>query len=205
MSVSIGAVVLAAGMAVRMGRQKLLLPLDGKPMLTHVLEVVAEVPFVSRVVVIGEPKEELADLCEAQGIPSIFNEKRKSGQASSICLGLAELRGGLDGVLFLQGDQPLVTKSLLKRMLETFQQIHDSKAILVPMHAGVMRSPILFGAHWLKELALLKEDCGGKELVRRYPEHVRTLAWAEPFVFEDADTWEEYLRLQRLLETKSKE
>lgn len=35
MSVSIGAVVLAAGMAVRMGRQKLLLPLDGKPMLTH--------------------------------------------------------------------------------------------------------------------------------------------------------------------------
>lgn len=205
MSVSIGAVVLAAGMAVRMGRQKLLLPLDGKPMLAHVLEVVAAVPFASRVVVIGEPQEPLAALCQEQGIPSVFNEKRKSGQASSVCLGLAELGDGLDGVLFLQGDQPLITKSLVKRMLEAFYQLQDSKAILVPVHAGVLRSPILFGAHWLKELALLKDDCGGKELVRRYPEHVRTLPWAEHFVFEDADTWEEYLRLQRLLETKSKE
>ena len=91
MSVSIGAVVLAAGMAVRMGRQKLLLPLDGKPMLAHVLEVVAAVPFASRVVVIGEPQEPLAALCQEQGIPSVFNEKRKSGQASSVCLGLAEI------------------------------------------------------------------------------------------------------------------
>ena len=201
---AIGAVVLAAGMAVRMGRQKLLLPLDGKPMLAHVLEVVAEVPFASRIVVIGEPREPLAALCQEQGLPSVFNEKRQSGQASSIGLGLAELEDDLDGVLFLQGDQPLITKSLLKRMLDAFGQLHDSKAILVPMHAGVMRSPILFGAHWLKELALLKEDCGGKELVRRYPEHVKTLAWAEPFVFEDADTWEEYLRLQQLLQTPNK-
>ena len=202
---AIGAVVLAAGMAVRMGRQKLLLPLDGKPMLAHVLEVVAEVPFASRIVVIGEPREPLAALCQEQGLPSVFNEKRQSGQASSIGLGLAELEDDLDGVLFLQGDQPLITKSLLKRMLDAFGQLHDSKAILVPVHAGVMRSPILFGAYWLAELALLEDDQGGKELVRRYSEHVKTLAWAVPFVFEDADTWEEYLRLQRLLETKSKE
>ena len=205
MSMAIGAVVLAAGMAVRMGRQKLLLPLAGKPMLAHVLEVVAAAPFASRVVVIGEPQEALAALCREQGIPSVFNEKRQSGQASSVRLGLSELPGDLDGVVFFQGDQPLLTESLVKRMLEAFHQLRDSKAILVPMHAGVLRSPILFGADWLEELALLKEDCGGKELVRRYPEYVRTLPWAEHFVFEDADTWEEYLRLQRLLETKSKE
>ena len=52
MSVSIGAVVLAAGMAVRMGRQKLLLPLDGKPMLTHVLEVVER--LCDRVAIINQ-------------------------------------------------------------------------------------------------------------------------------------------------------
>nr|WP_320148258.1 nucleotidyltransferase family protein [uncultured Anaeromusa sp.] len=201
---SIGAVVLAAGMAVRMGRQKLLLPLDGKPMLAYVLEIVAAVPLASRIVVIGEPAEALTALCQEQGIPSVFNEKRRSGQASSVRLGLSQLASGLDGVIFLQGDQPLLTESLLKRMLEQFQQLNDPKVILAPVHAGVLRSPLLFGSHWLEELSLLEEDRGGKELVRRYPEHVRTLPWAEPFVFEDADTWEEYLRLQQLLQTQSK-
>ena len=205
MSLSIGAVVLAAGMAERMGKQKLLLPLEGKPVLTYVLEVMAAVSFAKRVVVIGEPQKTLTALCLEQGLPSVFNENRQSGQASSVSLGLAQLGAELDGVVFLQGDQPLLTECLLLRLLERFEQLADPKAIVVPVYEGKLRSPVLFGAYWLPELKLLQGDCGGKEVVRRHPEHVVTLSWAEPPVFADADTWEDYLRLQELLETKSKE
>lgn len=47
------AVVLAAGAGTRMGRPKLLLPLEGKPLLAHVLGLVDRLPVDGRVLVLG--------------------------------------------------------------------------------------------------------------------------------------------------------
>lgn len=47
------AVVLAAGAGTRMGSPKLLLPLDGKPLLAHVLDLVDRLPVDGRVLVLG--------------------------------------------------------------------------------------------------------------------------------------------------------
>lgn len=103
MSNRIGAVILAAGTASRMGRQKLLLPLAGQPLLSHVLGVVRKFPWADCIAIIGEPEARLAALCQAQAIRSTYNSKRQQGQAASIVLGVRQLVRDLAGIMFFFG------------------------------------------------------------------------------------------------------
>jgi len=195
----LGAVILAAGTASRMGRQKLLLPLGDKPVLAHVLAVVSQIPFADRLMIIGEPQQELAALGSQYGIRSVYNPDRLSGQATSIAKAISHLDGEVDGVLFLPGDQPLITADLLQTLLSCFGENANNRRIVVPLHKGQYRSPVLFGAAWLKELAELSGDKGGRELIRKHPEAIAAVDWFEEASFLDADTWEDYLKLVQYL------
>lgn len=53
----ITALVLAAGRSRRMGTQKLLLPLDGKPVIAHVVDQLLRSPVDRVLVVIGEDED----------------------------------------------------------------------------------------------------------------------------------------------------
>lgn len=195
----IGAVILAAGTASRMGRQKLLLPLGDKPVLAHVLAVVSQIPFADRLMVIGEPQQELAAIGSQYGIRSVYNPDRHSGQATSITKAIFHLNGEVDGVLFLTGDQPLITAELLQALLSRFCEDANNRKIVVPSHKGQYRSPALFGAAWLPELAALSGDRGGREIIRNHPEAIAAVEWLEEASFHDADTWDEYLELVQYL------
>ncbi len=195
----IGVVILAAGLAARMGQQKLLLPLGGKLLLAHVLATVVELRLDSVVAVIGEPQKQLANLCQEYCIPSIHNPNRLSGQATSVKLGLSHMADDVDGILFLLGDQPLVPLVLLQVMVKSFARETDNNKIVVPVYKGEYRSPVLFGANWRQDLAELTGDQGGRSVVKQYPEHVATVEWTDEQAFWDADTWEDYQCLVRYL------
>ena len=191
----IGAVIMASGAGIRMGRQKLLLPLGGKPLLGHVLTAVAALPLADAVAVIGEPQDELADLCYRHGIRSVYNPARETGQASSIRLGLETIAPDLEGILFLSGDQPFLPTDLLDRLLQRFTELDDSRCIVLPGYNGENRSPVLFGAYWYPDLRALTGDGGGRSIVRHWPQHVHTVEWEDKSAFWDADTWDEYQQL----------
>ena len=191
----LGAIIMAAGSGVRMGRQKLLLPLGGRPLLDYVLSAVAALPLADAVAVIGEPQDELADLCYRHGIRSVYNQARETGQASSIRLGLKTIAPNLDGILFLTGDQPFLPAELLDRLLQRFTELDDSRCIVLPGSSGENRSPVLFGAYWYLNLRALTGDGGGRSIVRRWPQHVHRVEWDDKSAFWDADTWDEYQQL----------
>lgn len=195
----IGAVILAAGLASRMGQQKLLLPLGGKPLLAHALTTVMKLRLDSVIAVIGEPQQQLANLCQEYGISSIYNSNRLSGQATSVKLGLSHVADDVDGILFLPGDQPLVPLALLQAMVKCFARETDNSKIVVPLYKGEYRSPVLFGADWRQHLTELKGDQGGRSVVKQYPEQVATVEWPDEQAFWDADTWEDYQCLVRYL------
>ena len=191
----VGAVIMAAGAGIRMGRQKLLLPLGGRPLLDYVLSAVAALPLADAVAVIGEPQEKLADLCHRHGIRSVYNPARETGQASSITLGLETMAPDLDGILFLTGDQPFLPAVLLDRLLQHFTELDDNRCIVLPGCNGENRGPVLFGAYWYPDLKALTGDGGGRSIVRRRPQQVHTVAWDDESAFWDADTWDDYQQL----------
>ncbi|HWR41683.1 nucleotidyltransferase family protein [Sporomusa sp.] len=191
---------MAAGTASRMGQQKLLLPLGGKPLAAHVLSTVHNLQWADCVAIIGEPKAELSELCCQYSIRAVFNAGRVSGQASSITLALQTLHHQLDGIIFFLGDQPLVPQALIQAILSSFAQLASDKAIIVPCYQGQRYSPVLFGSHWRTSLAGLTGDTGGRSIIRENPDWIRELDWTDPTPFYDADTWEEYQKLKKLSE-----
>lgn len=198
----VGAAILAAGTASRMGRQKLLLPLGEQPVLGHVFTTVRQIPFAETVAVIGEPRQELTALGSQYGIRTVYNSERLSGQASSIATAITHLPGDLDGILFLPGDQPLISVDLLQALLMRFSQEADNQQIVVPSYQKQYRSPVLFGSAWLPELLLLSGDRGGRAIIGSNPQAAAVVEWQDEAPFWDTDTWEDYLRLVRYLHKK---
>jgi molybdenum cofactor cytidylyltransferase len=201
LSVNIAVIILAAGLSTRMGEQKLLLPLGEQPVLAHVLATAAKLGCQHCVAVIGEPRDQLAQLCAHYNIPSVYNPDRRSGQASSLRTGLACLPVDIDGILFILGDQPYISDTLLQALIDTFANCGDPHAIIVPCYQGQSYSPVLFGAAWRDELSALAGDQGGRVLLQQYPQCITRLEWTDPAAFCDIDTPQAY---QELLQNRGK-
>ena len=120
-----GALVLAAGSGRRFGGAKLLAPFRGQPLLAHVLELAARaraaglVASTRAVIAIGDSAA--AELVEATGDGPIVNPQPDRGLSSSLRLGLDALPAGIDAVLVLLGDQPLVRLEVIDALIAAWR------------------------------------------------------------------------------------
>ena len=122
----VSAVILAAGMGTRFGGGKVRAPLDGRPLLAHVLAAVREAGIRRVVLVLG--RDAGADLDAVQavepaalaGVTVAVNPAPERGLSTSLRLGfgVASAAPAPDGVLFLLGDQPRVRAAVLRALLD---------------------------------------------------------------------------------------
>jgi molybdenum cofactor cytidylyltransferase len=209
MTLSITAIVLAAGTSSRMGRPKQLLDWGGKTLLCHVAEV-ALASTVDEVVVVlnkdsgfriqdseiqRQQRDVLATL-EAAGakkLTIVDNEEYRSGQASSLKAGLAALAANSEAALVLLVDQPLVTPSLLNTLITAYRAANAWA--LIPRYKGQRGNPVLLGKPLFAELQQLQGDSGARAVLQRYREHIAWLDLDHPAIIADVDTPEAYHEL----------
>ncbi len=200
-------IVLAAGDSSRFeGRNKLLLPFRGRPVIYHVVREALSSQLEPVFLVLGYTGEEvltaLAELGHHPKLRIIRNELWRSGRASSVRAGIAALPEGAPGALFLQGDMPLVTSELIDLVLEGL--LKSGALLCFPIYKGEKGHPVAFARELLPELARLEGDTSGLALVKRYWD----LAWKIPLeegsTQFDLDTPGDYARLLEL-ERKEKE
>jgi len=113
---AIGVVLLAAGGSGRMGTPKQLLEFGGKPLVRHSAEV-ALAAFESLIAVVGASAAEVEAALAGLPVQVVHNARWKDGVGTSIQAGVqraAEL--GLEGVVLLPADQPLVTADHLRAL-----------------------------------------------------------------------------------------
>jgi molybdenum cofactor cytidylyltransferase len=187
----IAAVVLAAGRARRMGRPKLLLPLEGRPLVRHAVEAVR--PHVDEVVVVvGPDTPELEAALRGPGVRLIRNPRPEDGQGTSIAVGVSALPPGTEAVLIALGDQPRLPAGVVPALLAAWRR--SGKAIAAPTYRGVQGTPVLFGAPVFDELRALRGDTGARSVVAARPERVAYVTVDAPMP-PDVDTPEDYARL----------
>jgi molybdenum cofactor cytidylyltransferase len=187
----ITAVVLAAGLARRMGRQKLLLPLQGRPVIRWSVDAI--LPHVDEVVVVtGHEAAAVRAALAGLTVRFAHNERPEEGQGSSIAVGVAALAPGTDAVLVALGDQPRLPAMAIPGLLEAFRR--GGAAIVAPVYRGIQGTPVVFGAAVFSELLALTGDGGARTVVRARPERVREVAFDLPMP-DDVDTPEDYARL----------
>ncbi len=193
----ISAVILAAGRAERMGEQKLFLPLGGKPVLQWVLECALaseldEIICVTRE--LGPVRREI-NLTDER-LFWLLNYAADHGQSTSVIAGLWAANPESDGVMFLVGDQPLITKEMINSLIQKF---NDSKALIVaPKFNGEARNPVLFRRELFPELLKLTGDRGGRALLEKHRKQTALVEWQDELPFLDIDVPEDYQRLKGL-------
>lgn len=192
----ISGIVLAAGAAQRMGQQKLLLPLEDKPVLQWTLEAALSSELDEVVCVVRESNEEQRKIAfRHDKLRWISNENASQGQSTSVIAGLKAVSPESDGALFLVGDQPMVTPDLINSLIELFRK----KAVLIvaPTFEGQTRNPVLFHKTLFPELLQLTGDRGGRGLIHKYKERLTLLDWKDEAPFLDLDVWEDYEKLKK--------
>lgn len=112
-------VVLAAGKGTRMKSEtaKVLHPLGGRPMLSHVLDRVAGLTPKKVVLVIGFQADAVRRLFSGEGIEFALQEQQL-GTGHAVMQSESALEGFAGDVLILCGDMPLMKTETLQRLIE---------------------------------------------------------------------------------------
>jgi molybdenum cofactor cytidylyltransferase len=188
----IAALVLAAGQSSRMGENKLLLPLEGKPVLRHVVDAIGDSSVASIIVVLGHQADDVRALVGDGPVAFIVNEDYRQGLSTSLKTGLAALPPEVDGAMVFLGDMPDVDSALIDRMIAAFDP-GQMRAIVVPKRAGRRGHPVLWGRGFFAPLIeKLTGDIGAKAFIGQYAEWVAEIEADDDGVFTDLDTPEAF-------------
>lgn len=187
------AVVLAAGASTRMGMQKLLLALDGEPIVRRTVRQVADTGFDEVLVVVGHEHASIVAALEGLPIRSVVNADYASGMGSSFRTAVEHL-SDTDAAMFALADQPFVTTREYRTILETYRA--ERPLIVSVRYGDVTAPPHLFTRELFPELALLQH--GARPVLERHRGQTIVLQFP-PELLLDIDTPDDYERAKSRL------
>ncbi|HVW75557.1 MAG TPA: NTP transferase domain-containing protein [Rhizomicrobium sp.] len=183
----IAGIVLAAGMSSRMGRNKLTLPLDGKPLVRHAVEAALAGKLDPILVVTGHDAASMRDALDGLPVRFIHNDAFADGLSTSLRAGIAMVPQGCDGAMVLLGDMPAIDPELIGRLTEAFDP-SQSRAICVATAGGERGHPVIWGRQFFAAIDQLRGDVGAKSLMARYPDQVHEVETGDGAPLADIDT-----------------
>jgi molybdenum cofactor cytidylyltransferase len=194
----VAGLLLAAGASTRMGQPKLLLPVEGRPMVERVLNECVRSSLHRVVVVLGYQsdlvRETLGPLCLNPKVSVVFNPEYASGMSTSIRAGLPEVEKDHDHVMILLGDMPFVNAGVIDLLLKRYL---SSDCIMGAIRVKGRRShPVIFGRKLYPELMKLSGDAGPRHLFQAPEESFCLVDPGDAYDDRDIDTPEDYARLQ---------
>jgi molybdenum cofactor cytidylyltransferase len=193
----IAALVLAAGRSSRMGAiNKLLIGIDGKPMVRRVAETALAAGAKPVIAVTGHERDRVEAALAGLAVVRVDNPDYAQGLSTSLKRGLAALPADIDGVLVCLGDMPLISAADLGRIVAAFDP-REGREIIVPISGGKRGNPVLWGRRFFAEMRGLAGDTGAKHLIGVYPEAVAEVEAETDGVLTDIDTPQALARLAK--------
>lgn len=188
----IGAIVLAAGASTRMGRQKLLMPIGGTPLIRHVIEQLLQAPVDPVVVVTGHDRSAVEDVLSGLAIHFAHNPKPSDGMLSSVRTGIRALPDSAHALVAL-GDQPAIPPDTVSALVQTFES--NRAGIVVPVAKKMRGHPVLIHARYRNEILNDFDDVGLRGLLHRHSSTIVECPVDETGVLVDIDTPADYARV----------
>ena len=218
-SFSAAAIILAAGSSSRMsgGRHKLLLPLDDRPVLAHVIDASLKSQAHPIIVILGHQSDQvrlhLKQNTNYEHITLVENVHYQQGMSSSLRTGIQTLLANdyrnkcnsyqIDSALIVLGDQPLITPTIIDTLIAAYRSA--GKAIVAPLYNGKRGSPVLFDKSLFTELIEVTGDEGGRTVLERHRDEVELIEIGDALPNYDVDTWEAYQQVVEAWNAKVKE
>jgi CTP:molybdopterin cytidylyltransferase MocA/SAM-dependent methyltransferase len=190
----ITAVVLAAGAGSRFGGGKLLAPVEGRPILQHVLDRLAASDLDDVIVVLGEDASTIEGAIDWRNERRVRNTDPSRGLSSSLQVGLRAVGAEVDAAMIVLGDQPLVPPRAVRALLDA--EVDDARPVVVPVYGDdAGRNPVLLGRAAFSLAGEATGDRGLGPLLADHPELVRQIPIRVEGGNPDVDTRADHVAL----------
>lgn len=188
----IAGIILAAGESTRYGEVKQLLDWRGLPFVRAVAQTALESGLSPVIVVSGANAAKIESAVRDLDVRIAHNIEWKSGQGSSIRAGILSLKEtDVGGAIFLLTDQPQVTTSVIRALVE--KHAEGLYPVVAPMVMDQRANPVLFDRSTFRDLLCIEGDVGGRAIFHKH--RVEYLPWHDERLLLDVDTPEMYQRL----------
>ena len=185
-------ILLAAGMSQRMGGlNKLLLPINGVPMVRHMALTLVAFADVSPVVVLGHEAERVAAALDGIALTMITNAHYQSGQMSSVTAGLIAA-GQAANYMICLADLPLLTAADCAALFAAHKKAGVGQ-ITVPVQRedGIFvrrGNPIIMPASARHKILKEKTNLGCRGLLNNHPDLIYPFDSCAKGFYVDIDT-----------------
>ncbi len=171
---AIAGILLAAGSATRMGRNKLLLELEGEALVRRAAGRALAAGLDPLLVVVGHEEDRVRDALA--GLPCTFvrNPAWSRGQSTSVSAGAAAVPPGAEAAVVLLSDMPFVVPETIRAVVARWRE--TGAPVVSCRYGEVAAPPTLYAPSLLGELEGGDGEGRGREVVRR---HRTRAAWVE--------------------------
>ena len=191
MNEQIYGLVLAAGMARRMGSTKQLLPFGDRTILQTVVDTLSGADLAGVVVVLGHDADAVRESLHGQPVLCCVNDAYREGMFSSVLCGLHHLPADADAVLIALGDQPQIELKVVQAVVRAYRG--GDRGIVIPISGGKRGHPVLINlSRYRDEILSLSGDEGLKPVMRGHPQDTLEVPVDDEGILRDLDTPEDY-------------
>jgi len=179
------AIVLAAGGSSRIGAEKLLLPFDGKKVITHIVDELLASRLDQVVVVVGSESDRIEGELSQRSVGIVANPDYARGMLTSVRCGIENLPSECSTVMVVLGNQPSLNHELVDEMVIKFGKA--GKGILVPCCRGKHGYPLLFMMKYRDEIMTSFDETGLRGLLTAHAEDVFEMEVSDSSALSDID------------------
>lgn len=189
----IGCIIMASGLSVRYGRNKLLEKLGGREL---VLITADHAKLAGFDPVIVTRSREVKDLLDRRGFRCVLHEKPK--KSDTMHIGMENMEADAAGYCFWPADQPLVLPETAARLGLMYLDAPDEAVRLG--YGNTCGSPVIFPLSLRTALLSYQGDRGGIEVLRKEKCSCRVMQASHAFELWDADTPDKMEQLKKAYE-----
>ena len=177
---------------------KLTLPFRQKSLLWWSLKAALESKLKSVILIVGANRNKVLYGIKNSGggkrLDIVVNKEWEKGRSTSVSKGIEALQDNYEYVMFLQGDQPLMTAKLINSLIELTEK-NPKSPMIFPVINGEKANPVLYSKEGIKELLKIGGDVSGYELTEKFQGQTATLELKEISTQFNVNTNSDYRRL----------
>ncbi len=189
-------ILLAAGAATRMGRNKLLLELEGETLLRRAARRALAAGLDPVLVVLGHEAARAGAELDRLGCRIVLNPDHARGINTSLSAGVAAVPPEASAAVVLLADMPFVDAGMVRAVLARFRE--TGAPVVTCRYGEVTAPPTLYDRAVFPELRGGEGEGRGREVVRRYRERAAFVSWPAS-ALADVDVPEELERARTRL------
>ena len=158
-------VILAAGLSKRFGlSNKILAKINKKTLIETILDRLIEIDSNQNNIIVigGNDYNSLKKTLKKYDVKIFYNKNYKNGLGSSVSF-IFKKQINKNGIMFIPGDMPLISKKDFKKLINTF--VHKKNKIISPCYKKQNGNPLIIPKIHFDLLKNLKKDEGARKFL----------------------------------------